>query len=320
VAAQRAVLAAAGGAGLVLASLRGRGDTPALAFSALTLAFGLWALGRAHDAAPWGDLLATGSLALLGSLLPATASLLRGAPRFNPFYLHALWVVPLAAAVSLVTGHMPSDAARPAMALWALLGLAAGVRTLGRSPVGAEEASPESTRLRYLTAAQIAVLAAFAVDLAAWSLGRPRIATLGAGLLFLYFGYLHIARMRVRDLHQLMGNAVALSVMALGLAGSFTALWVWVGHRLDVFLLNAFVGSFVLLLFLEPMRDWVQQAMDQRFIAAKLELERAFRPLAERLPHILTLDDFLREVLETTEASGRIRASAMSPRSRSTGP
>jgi two-component system, NtrC family, sensor histidine kinase HydH len=305
-------MAAAAATVLLLATLRERRDAPALAFAALVLVFGLWALGRAlEDTTPVGAMLATGALALLGTLLPVTASLLRGAPRFNPLYLHSLWVVPLAAGASLGSGHMPSDAARPAMAVWALIGLAAGARTLGRAALGTDEATPDATRLRYLTATQVAVLAAFAVDLAAWSLGRPRIATLIAGLLFLYGGYLHVARMRVRDLHQLMGNAVALTVMALGLAGSFTALWVWVGHRMDVFLFNAFVGSFVLLLFLEPMRAWVQQAMDRRFIAAKLELERAFRPLAERLPHILTLDDFLREAIETTEASGRIRASSI---------
>src|SRR5262245_23871994 len=115
-------MAAAAATVLLLATLRERRDAPALAFAALTLAFGLWALGRAiEDSAPGGALLATGSLALLGTLLPVTASLLRSAKRFNPFYLHSLWIVPVAAAASLAIGHMPADAARYAMAVWALI-------------------------------------------------------------------------------------------------------------------------------------------------------------------------------------------------------
>jgi signal transduction histidine kinase len=99
--------------------------------------------------------------------------------------------------------------------------------------------------------------------------------------------------------------------MAVGVAGFFAAIRIWVGERVDLFVFNAFVASFALLLFFAPMRDRIQSAIERRFVAGKLALEKGLRPLRERLKHILTLDELLAELLSTLEKSDVLRASSI---------
>ena len=60
--------------------------------------------------------------------------------------------------------------------------------------------SPDAIRLGYVALAGVLVPIALVFDLAAWGLGAPRAATPLAGLLYLYSGYLHLARVRIVDL------------------------------------------------------------------------------------------------------------------------
>ena len=99
--------------------------------------------------------------------------------------------------------------------------------------------------------------------------------------------------------------------MAVGLAGFFAAIRIWVGERVDLFVFNAFVASFALLLFFAPMRDRIQSAIERRFVAGKVALETGLRPLRERLKHILTLDELLEELLAALEKAELFRASSI---------
>jgi signal transduction histidine kinase len=59
------------------------------------------------------------------------------------------------------------------------------------------------------------------------------------------------------------------------------------------------------------MRDRIQSAIERRFVAGKLALERGLRPLRERLKHILTLDELLEELLGALEKADVFRASSL---------
>ena len=306
-------MATAAAAVLLLGILRERVDIRGRLFAALAAAFGCWSLARALGAGP----VEHAALIVLAVLVPATTLQLCG-PLPHPArgLGLVLWVPPLLLAAARAAPLASDVVAGRSAAAWVWAMVCGGTVWLHRSAtpaaaLGADAASPGATRRRYLSWCLGLVAIGACVDVIADQLDRPRIATLLAGLFYLYAAYLHLSEVRVKDLRQLMGDTVALGLLAGSLAGTFAALWLFVGAHLDTFIFNAFVASFILLLFLEPARARIQAAMDRRFVAGRLELERVFRPLVDRLPNIVTLDQLLREVLEAAEAAERLRGSAL---------
>ena len=306
------VMAAAGA--LLVAVLLRRRDWPALRYGGLCLSFGLWSAARGAAALglDWSAALGALALACVGPAAFAfSANAAAGAGRARKL-APLLWAAaPLIALVAFGAGPGRGDWMQTGLLLWATTGVALGGPSLWRqrAPRSSRE-RPEETRLRYLALAHALLCAAFAADLALWLLGAPRVATLLAGAVYLYTGYLLLARVRIADLRQLLGNALALGLLAAGLAGGFAALRIWV-DPIDLFVLNAFVASCLLLLFYPAVRQRIQLAIERRFVAGKVELERTLLPLRERLSQIFTLDELLRELLATLEQTERITASAV---------
>jgi signal transduction histidine kinase len=148
-------------------------------------------------------------------------------------------------------------------------------------------------------------------DALLWAIGWPRVLAQLAPLLYLYVACLHVARVRVAELRQLVGSAAALSVMASGLAGVFAALRLSVGEQLDLFVFNAFVMAFLLLLAFPRVQRAVEALIERLFLADRIELERSLQPLAERLAHLLTLDEILQELLSALENTSRLRTASV---------
>lgn len=309
---QSAFMAGAAALVLLLAILRQRRDRKALLYGSLVAVFGLWAAGRgaAQMELAWGLPLEAVSLTLIGALAPMVAAAFAGRSATLRRYRVALLVGPPLLCISVIIGGPERAVVRGLTIAWSLLGVLGGAALLMRPRV-ADAGSPDATRLRYLASTQGVIVAGAVVDLALWRIGGPQVASLLGPLLYLYAGYLHLRPVRVADLRRRMGTAIALAILALGIASVYGVLWLWVGARLDLFLFNAFVASFVLLLCVDPVRGPIQHWIERRFAAGRLELERTLRPLAERLPQIFTLDEFLQEVLEAVEGSERLRASAV---------
>ena len=311
---QSAFMAAAAALVLLVAVLRARRDRSSAMYATLVAVFALWACARGASGLGWpqAPLVAQLGLAALGALVPATAATLAGGTGGLRRFGALIWLGPPVLAALLLGPEPLHGPTRIAVAGFALWGITAGTFVLMRyAPDPRSDPSPDATRLRYLAIAHGVALLGAASDLIAWRFGAARVGGLLLPLLYLYAGYLHLARVRVADLRQLMGSAVSLTFLAGGLAASFAAVWLWVGPRLDLFLFNAFVASFLLLLLLEPGRAAIQRAMDRRFVAGRLELERLLGPLRERLPQIFTLDELLAELLETLERFDRLRSSAV---------
>jgi len=306
-------MAAASAAALCVAVVRCRRDAGGLLFCLLTLAFGLWALGRGAvglDLRAGPGMQVSGAL-LVGLLAPACAREFAGGRRTTPIWALA----PVLCAGALMIGPERASVIA-ASAGFGLAGALYGAWQLARASAAVSDpASPGNTRLRYLAVSHwTAVCVAGAAGAAAWfEVGGATLqsAALLVPLAYLYTGYLHLARVPLQDLRQLMGNTVALAVLALALAGSFAGLWLWVGPRLEMFFFNAFVASFVLLVFLEPIRQVIQRFVDGHFVAGRLALERAFAPLRDELGHMVTLDECLRQVLVAVDGIERLRASAI---------
>ena len=306
-------MGAAAASVLLVAILLQRRDRVALLLAALTLSYVLWGVGRGARAISyeWGPTLASVSLCWIGLLALGFAAQLSG----RRAELRRLWPVVLAATLGLMGALLAratlGRVVEVAAHAWALAGLGVGAGLLVRYAPAEDQDSPDFTRLRYLAIAQVGVFAGAVFDLLMWSYRLPMVGTLLPPLFFLYAGYLHLARVRVADLRQLLGDTVALTLMAAGLAGLFAAIRIWVGLELDLFIFNTFVASFALLLFFQPVRDRIQRAMDRTFVASRLELERGLQPLRERFAQIVTLDELLEELLSTVEHTDRLRASSI---------
>jgi signal transduction histidine kinase len=313
---QSAFMAAAAAFVLLVATLARRRDPTALGFCALVLAFGAWSYGRGGHGPglPLAAEIEALALTVLGPAALLFSAQLVGRldlwRRSAPGLLLAATALALA---SLLRGPDAPFLARIEVA-WAALGVLGGSLLLWRERTATatrEIETPEATRLRYLALCGVLIPITFGLDLAAWAAGLPRIATPFAALLYLYASYLHLARVRLVDLRQLTTSAAALVVLAACVAGLFGTLWVRVGGRMDLFLFDAFVASLVLLMALPQLRSGLQRAIERRLLRSKVELERLMEPLGERLGHILTLDELLREFLATLERADRVTASSV---------
>jgi len=278
----------------------------------LICVFGGWCLGRSGAAlgTRWGDPLAWVSAATLGPLAMGLAARLARRMRELRRFWPGIWG---GAAVLAVGSAMwgGSVAWWGALAqIWALIGsgVAVGILARPRTPRG-EPA--EAVRLRYLAGAHAIAVAAGLADALLWAVGWPRVLSQLAPLLYLYVACLHLARVRVAELRQLIGSTAALSVMASGLAGTFAALRVWVGEQLDLFVFNAFATAFLFLLAFPRVQRGVEAWIERLFLADRIELERSLEPLADRLANLLTLDEILQELLFALENTSRLRTASV---------
>jgi two-component system sensor histidine kinase HydH len=311
---QSALMGAVAGAALLWAFLSLQRDAAARRFAALTLAYLVWCLGSAASAlgASFGAAFADLGLIAAGPLALWVAATLAGRTgalsRVTPLIVALAFVL----AAAIIASRNPPAALHIAVNAFAFAGCAAGALTLARyTPNPDDSDSAVARRLRYLVVAHWIVVGGALLDTFMWQLALPRFAALLTPLLYLYAGYLHLSQVRVADLRQLVGNTLALGAMAAGVAGFFAAIRIWVGERVDLFVFNAFVASFALLLFFAPMRDRIQSAIERRFVAGKLALEKGLRPLRERLKHILTLDELVAELLGALEKADLFRASSI---------
>ena len=311
---QSAFMAAAAAAVLVVAILLRRRDPPALLLCGLGTAFAAWALGRGSTAigVQLGAGLSQIALGGMGPLALAFAWSLGAQVPAARQILPALALAGLAVAgLPLLPGVGEGPLARvPVMWAGALVVASAVLLRRGAAPSRLEDL-PEQTRLRYVATSHLLIVPAILGDAILGAFDAPRGLTYFAGLLYLYVAYLHLSRVRVVDLRQLFGNTLALALIAAGLVGFFAALHLWVGARTDLFVLNAFVASFLLLLFLEPLGRAVQYTMDRWLVGGKIALARSLAPLRSRLTQVLTLDELLREFLHTLERSERVTASSI---------
>jgi signal transduction histidine kinase len=310
---QSAFMAAAAAAVLVAAVLLRRRDRSGLLLSGLAATFGAWALGRGLLAIgiEWGEIVARVALGAIGPLALAFVWSLGARIPAAGRILPAAAVAGLGVALLplLPGGDRPGMASLPTLFAGTLIVFSALLLRRGAS-TGTEDV-PGQRRLGYVATSHALVVAAIAGDSLLGAMDAPRGVTYFAALLYLYVAYLHLSHVRVVDLRQLFGNTLALAAIAAGLVGFFSALHLWVGEQTDLFVLNAFVASFLLLLFYDPLGRGVQYAMDRWLVGAKIALARSLAPLRSRLTQVLTLDELLREFLRTLERTERVTSSSI---------
>ncbi len=211
---------------------------------------------------------------LLGSLIPAAAlafyvEFLNCAARVARF---ARQLAFFSAFIGLAVALSPLSQlqwARVAAGSWILAALGFSVWLLiARS----RESSSRVDRLRslYLAVGSAAAIIFTGLELlGGFGLPVPALGTIVATF-NLYFLSQTLLRLRLMDLHELLGKIASLVVLAAILALLFVLLTFWVAGNTGLYLFNTVVATLVMLILLEPLTTWVNDrvtaiAFRQRF-------------------------------------------------------
>ncbi len=145
----------------------------------------------------------------------------------------------------------------------------------------------ERARLAYLATGAAASLFCSGLDLLP-VLGIP-FPTLGPVVTTLYLFFLAqtLLRLRLMDLHELLGKVASQSVLAVMLAAVFLVLTAWVKERESLFVFNTVLAAFVIGILLEPLRAKVDQQVVHIFFRERSELLASLSTLRARLANVI---------------------------------
>jgi signal transduction histidine kinase len=140
------------------------------------------------------------------------------------------------------------------------------------------------------------------------------------GILYLYFLSQTLFRYRLIDLNELLGKMAVLGslVMLLWAVNGFLLYWVGSGGepagavrgngggRTDLFLLNALVASFVILILFEPVRSWLETGINRWLLRQRTELRGRLDLVRRELPGVVDVADMVHRITTALEESRRV--------------
>lgn len=259
---------------------------------------------------PWLLRIAVGATVILGALVPSTAlafflEFLGVRPRS---YRYARPVAILSAFLGLAVGLSPLAEqlwARVGVSVWVFGALSASVSLL-LYRIRQSDSRIERGRLTYLAVGAGASILFAALDF----LARRQIPfpTLGpiVSTLYLFFLAQTLLRLRLMDLHELLGKFASQTVLASILAAVFATLTGWVQGKLSLFLFNTAVGAFVIIILLEPLRAKVEERVVAIFFRERFELIRSLTNLKTRMANVIDVGELASLVLDAINETRRV--------------
>ncbi|WP_163870426.1 ATP-binding protein [Myxococcus eversor] len=258
---------------------------------------------------PWAARITLGITVLVASLVPGAAvgffleflDVSKGTHQVGRRL--ALLSVFLGLAVA-VTPLADKVWARVAMGVWVLGSLLASVSLLLHR-VRTNESRIEQLRLMYLAIGAGAGILFSALDFLGTVIPLP---TLGPVFTTLYLFFLAqtLLRLRLMDLHELLGKIASQTVLAVILAAVFTVLTAWVDEDTGLFVFNTVVAAFVILILLDPLRTKVEEMVVRIFFRERFALLDALGMLRARMANVIDISELARLVLETLHETGRV--------------
>jgi len=259
---------------------------------------------------PWVSRVAVGATLLLASLIPGAAvsffleflGVSKGTHLVGRRLAVLSAIFGLAVAVTPLADQMW---ARVAMSVWVLGALLTSVSLLIHR-VRTTESRIEQLRLLYLTIGAGATIVFSALDfLGSFDIPFPTLGPVFATL-YLFFLAQTLLRLRLMDLHELLGKIASQTVLAVILAAVFTVLTAWVEENTSLFVFNTVVAAFVILILLEPLRVKVEEQVVAIFFRERFELLRALGALRARMATVIDIAELARMVLDTFHETGRV--------------
>jgi two-component system, NtrC family, sensor histidine kinase HydH len=253
---------------------------------------------------------AQGLTIVFGSVLPSTAL---------SFFLEFLNFSPRAARfgrrmslISLVfglgVGATPLREllwARVAVAGWVLLALTFSLWLL-LARLRASESRIDRLRLMYLAIGAGAAVITSGLDfLGRYDIPFPQLGPI-VSTLFLFFLSQTLLRLRLMDLHELLGKIVAQTVLAVALAVVFVLLTAWVEKNLSLYVFNTVVAAFVLLILMEPLARAIEERVVALFFRQRFAFLESVRQLQRRTATIIDVPELAATVLDGLNETRRV--------------
>lgn len=245
---------------------------------------------------PWVDdsgagRVAMGATIVLGALVPSAAL---------SFFLEFLSFSPRAARrgqraslfsglLGLAVGATPLAEhlwARVAVSAWVILTLSFSV-SLIIARMRRSESRIERIRLLYLAVGAGASVLFSALDfLGRFDIPFPSLGPI-ISTLYLFFLSQTLLRLRLMDLHELLGKIASQTVLAAILALVFVVLTAWVESNAGLYLFNTLVAAFVMLILHEPLSGWVEDRVVAIFFRQRFAFLESTRQLARRTANVI---------------------------------
>ncbi len=165
----------------------------------------------------------------------------------------------------------------------------------------------ERTRIRYLMLGGFVATTLALTDLLpavdpAW----PAIGNVFT-ILYLYFLSQTLFRYRLLDLNELVGKMAVLGTLVVLLWAVYGVLVVWVGGgEEELFMLNALVASFVILILFEPVRNRLENVVNRWLVRQRHELRGRLHALRRELANVVDVGEMVRRIVAALEESRRV--------------
>jgi two-component system, NtrC family, sensor histidine kinase HydH len=127
------------------------------------------------------------------------------------------------------------------------------------------------------------------------------------GVLYLYFLSQSLFRNRLIDLNELVGKMAVLGTLVVLLSAVYGFLLYWIGsEQKGLYLINALVASFVILLLFEPVRSRLEDGVNRWLLRQRHELRGRLDLVRRDLPGVVDVADMSTRILTAFEASRRV--------------
>ena len=165
----------------------------------------------------------------------------------------------------------------------------------------------ERIRVGYLTLGGfVATTLALTGVLPHFSVAWPTVGNV-LGILYLYFLSQTLFRYRLIDLNELVGKMAVLLTLVGLLSTVYSLLLYWIGGaQKGLYLINALVASFVILILFEPVRSRLEGGINRWILRQRHELRGRLDAVRRDLPGVVDVADMVTRIVTALEESRRV--------------
>ncbi|HWU87335.1 MAG TPA: ATP-binding protein, partial [Kofleriaceae bacterium] len=179
----------------------------------------------------------------------------------------------------------------------------------------------ERTRVGYLALGGFVATTLTLTDVLPFEVEWPAVGNV-LGILYLYFLSQTLFRYRLIDLNELLGKMAVLVTLVILLWAVYGFLLYWIGSGSSIggghvigepaggsqkglYLLNALVASFVILILFEPVRSWLENGINRWLLRQRTELRGRIEAVRRELPGVVDVADMVQRIITALEESRR---------------
>ncbi len=296
--------------------LRSRSDRMYTAFAAMTFTVSAWHLCSFIDAATGSPVMRWLSLWAAATIPPLAIRFFRiflaqpsiGGPKRGPRVTLAWTLLAYAALVASAVWRPIHDTIYflVPFGLYVFGGLYRCVWDMYRQ-YRATTKRVERTRVGYLALGGFVATTLTLTDvLPRFGVAWPAVGNV-LGILYLYFLSQTLFRYRLLDLNELIGKMAVLGTLVVLLSAVYGFLLYWIGGgQQGLYLLNALVAAFVILILFEPVRNWLENGINRWLLRQRTELRGRLDAVRRELPGVVDVADMVQRITTALEESRRV--------------